>query len=156
MLAFCNYSLLKDENTDEVNCEADFLFQSFHQKCTKYKHIKLCAIPAIVVYLTFCQQVTHFFSIELLYNFYSVHIRQCNILSASHLILASHSITHTHTYLTRESLVCCSGVAQELLMSHSWVIQELFMSRLQVARGLLTNHLHATHRHLLPCGWAVP
>ena len=29
VLAYCNYSLLKHENADEVNCEADFHFQTF-------------------------------------------------------------------------------------------------------------------------------
>ena len=78
--------------------KADFHFQTFHQKCTIHEHIKLCAIPTVVGYLMLFQQVAHFFSDESLYNFYSLHIHQCNILPASCLLLASHS--HTRAYLT--------------------------------------------------------
>ena len=60
MLAYCDYNLLKDENTDEVNCKADFHFLAFHQKCTIHECINLCAIPTVVVHLTFCQQIAHF------------------------------------------------------------------------------------------------
>ena len=107
-----------------------------------HEHIKFCAIPAVVVYLTFCQQVAHFFGEESLYNFFSLHIRQCNILSASYLLLASH--LNTHIYLTHKWLMCCSKVAHESLTSCSWV-----------AHRLLASHLHATCEHSLPCSWAV-
>ena len=98
MLAYCD--LLKDKNINEVNCEADFHYQAFHQKCTIHgKYIKPCASPVVVVYLTFCQQVAQFFSDELLYNFYSFHIHKCNILPASHFLLASHNTRVTHMLL---------------------------------------------------------
>ena len=117
MLSYCDYNLLKDENTDEVNCEADLHFIIFHQKCTIHKRINLCVIPTVVFYLTFC---------ESLYNFYSLHLHQCNILPAICLLLASH--LHTHAYLiheslayylrvTRESLMCCMRVTCKLLKS---------------------------------------
>ena len=109
-----------------------FHFQTLYQKCTKHKHIKLCTIPAVVGYLTFCQQVAHFCGDESFCNFYSLHICQCNILLVSHLLLASHS--HTCAYLTCASLVCCSRIAWELHASCSC----------------------ATLKHWLPCGWAVP
>lgn len=34
-----SYDLLKDENTNEVNCEADFQSLAFRQKCTIHKRI---------------------------------------------------------------------------------------------------------------------
>ena len=114
MLAYCDYNLLKDENTDEVNCEADFHFLVFHQKCTIQERINLCTIPTVVVHLTFCQQIAHFFGDESLYNFCSLHICQCNILPASCLLLASH--LHTQAYLTYESHACCLSVAPESLV----------------------------------------
>ena len=93
MLVYCD--LLKDENTNEVNCEADFHLQAFHQKCTIHgKCIKLCANLAIAVSLAFCQQVAHFFGEESLYNFNSLHIRQCKVLHAS-----SPLLTTTHIYI---------------------------------------------------------
>ena len=74
---------------------------------------------------------------ESLYNFYSLHIRQCNILPASHLLLASH--LHTHAYLTHKlltyclrvahkSLVSCSRVAHESLTCNSWALVTLQLS----------------------------
>ena len=130
------YELLKAENTNEVNCETDFHFQAFHQKYTMHERIKHCASPAVVVYLTFCHQVAHFFGDESLYNFYSLHICRCNILPDSRLLLASHS--HTHAYLTRKSLKCCSRVNHRLLASC-----------LRVARGSLASGSRDAHMSLM-------
>ena len=95
MLAYCD--LLKDKNTDKVNYEADIYFQTFHQKCTIYTlSILNCVSPAVVVYLTFCQQVAHFFGDESLYNFYSLHIRQYSIC----LLVAFYlQATHIHMHI---------------------------------------------------------
>ena len=103
MLACCD--LLKDENTDEVNFEADFHFQVFHQKGTIFKHIKLCASAVVVVYLTFCQQVAHFLVMKSSsVSFHSTFSYHHKVLSASHLLLASHGHIYTQvTYVLLES-----------------------------------------------------
>ena len=44
------------------------------------------------------QQISHFFGDKSLYTFYSLRIRQCNILPASCLLLANHLHTHTRTH----------------------------------------------------------
>ena len=105
MLACCD--LLKDENTDEVNFEADFHFQVFHQKGIIHKHIKLCASAVVVVYLTFCQQVAHFLvmrSSSVSIHDHSTFSYHYKVLSASYLLLASHAHIYTQvTYVLLES-----------------------------------------------------
>ena len=131
----------------------DFRFQAFHQKYTTHECIKLCAIPDVVVYLTFCQKVAHFFVDESLYNFYSLHIHQCNILPASCLVLASH--LHTCAYLARESLVCCSRVACKSLVSCLRVAHESIMSCSRVACESLAYNLRALVTLWLICSYRI-
>ena len=132
MLVYCNYSLLKDENTDEVNCEADFHFQAFHQKCTIYEYFKVCAIPTAVVYVlpTSCSPFQ--WRVVLCSN-HSTFISMTLYLPVAFYLQASRM--HLYTYVTHKSLVCYSRVAHndsriawELHRNQSWFVCESLAS----------------------------
>ena len=129
MLAYCDYSLLKDENSHEVNCDADFHFQAFHQKCTIHECNKLAPFP---VYSGLShilpKSCSPLFSDELLYNFYSLHIHQCNILSANRFLLQATRL-HVHisnTRVARKLLKCCLWVTGMQLASTCYLVTEMY------------------------------
>ena len=79
------------------------------------------------------------FGDELLYNFCSLHIRQCNIFPASCLLFASHS--HICVYLICESLACCLRVTHVSILSSSRVACEWLMISSRIAHKSLTCNL---------------
>ena len=133
MLVYCD--LLKDENTNEANCEPDFHLQAFHQKHTIHgKCIKLCAYFPIVFSLTFCQQVANFLvrshsTISIHFTFVSVRFYMLVALYLQ-LLIYTYIPNMRVTHILLES---CLRVDCESHSCNLWALITLWLS--------CTNHL---------------
>ena len=139
MLVCCN--LLNDKNTDEVNCETDFISKYFIRNAL-YKVKVLNSLA--VLHSGLSHAMISSFANKLLTFLVTSHSTICNqsiFVSVTVYLLVTFYLLATHTLFACKSLASCSRVACKLLASSSRVARE---SPSWISPALVTLRLGCT------------